>query len=56
MMSDTPRLYLHLKVEDAEDEECELMAMSELSYVNRVRNIQKQKYPEKPVRKTRQRH
>lgn len=43
-------------VEDAEDEECELMAMSELSYVNRVRNIQKQKYPEKPVRKTRQRH
>ena len=31
-----------------EEEECKLMAMSELSYVDRIRNIQKQKYPEKP--------
>ena len=45
-----------IKVEDPEDEECELMAMSELSYVNRVRDIQKKKYPEKPASRARQRH
>lgn len=43
-------------VEDPEDEECELMAMSELSYVNRVRDIQKKKYPEKPASRARRRH
>ena len=30
-----------------EDQDCKLMAMSELSYVERVRDIQKKKYPEK---------
>ena len=43
-------------MEDPEDEECELMAMSELSYVNRVRDIQKKKYPEKPASRARRRH
>ena len=31
-----------------EDKDCKLMAMSELSYVERVRDIQKKKYPRKP--------
>jgi len=34
-------------VDGVGEEDCKLMAMSELSYVERIRNIQKQKYPEK---------
>ena len=37
-----------MKVDGEVDEDCQLMSMSELSYVERVKNIQRRKYPEKP--------
>ena len=42
-----------MEVDGAEDQDCQLMAMSELSYVERVREIQKKKYPESSAAKLR---
>ena len=39
-----------MKVDGEVDEDCQLMSMSELSYVERVKNIQRRKYPVKPER------
>ena len=45
-----------IKVEQDVDEECELMAMSEISYVNRVGKAQMIRYPEKlPAKPNRRR-
>ena len=45
-----------IKVEQDVDEECELMAMSEISYVNRVGKAQMMRYPEKlPAKPNRRR-
>ena len=39
----------HVQAENADsvDEECRLMTMAELSYINRVREAQAKKYPKK---------
>ena len=39
----------HAQAENADsvDEECRLMTMAELSYINRVREAQAKKYPKK---------
>ena len=42
-----------MKADGVEDKDCKLMAMSELSYVERVREIQKKKYPESSAAKLR---
>ena len=38
---------LNIKVDGVSDQDCKLMAMSELSYVERIRGIQTKKYPDK---------
>ena len=45
-----------MKVDRVDDQDCKLMAMSELSYVERVREIQKKKYPEKPDKRREKRN
>ena len=34
--------------DDSVDEECRLMTMAELSYINRIRNIQLKRFPKTP--------